>query len=91
MTGSVEACAFAVKRDQPGPSERGQECFVVLARDAANGFAASDLLLARRSTSSQLLENLNASIHRCVPLTDPFLISEETNIQGSAAAAQAVS
>ena len=54
---------------------------MVLARDAANGFAASDLLLAQRSPSSQLLENLNASIHHCAPLTDPFLISEETNIQ----------
>jgi hypothetical protein len=48
----------------------------VLARDARDSLAAVQLVLAQPSISSQLIDNLNASIHLRALLTDLFLIDE---------------
>lgn len=48
----------------------------VIERDAAASGAALDLVLAQPSISSQLIDNLNASIHLRALLTDLFLIDE---------------
>lgn len=48
----------------------------VVARDARNSQAAMELVLAQRRISSQLIDNLNASIHLRALLTDLFLIDE---------------
>jgi hypothetical protein len=48
----------------------------VLGRDAADALAAIDLVLAQGSISSQLVDNLNASMHIRALLTDIFLIDE---------------
>jgi hypothetical protein len=48
----------------------------VLRRDAADALAAIELVLAQRSISSQIVDNLNASIHVRALLTDLFLIDE---------------
>jgi hypothetical protein len=48
----------------------------VLDRDAGDALAAVELVLAQRSISSQLVDNLNASIHLRALLTDLFLIDE---------------
>jgi hypothetical protein len=48
----------------------------VLARDAAASLAAIHLVLAQPHISSQLIDNLNASIHLRALLTDLFLIDE---------------
>ena len=48
----------------------------VLRRDAADALAAIQLVLAQRSISSQIIDNLNASIHVRALLTDLFLIDE---------------
>jgi hypothetical protein len=48
----------------------------VLAADAAASRAAIRLLLGRRGISSQLVDNLNASIHVRALLTDLFLVDE---------------
>ena len=48
----------------------------VLARDASDSLAAVELVLAQPSISSQLIDNLNASIHLRALLTDLFLIDE---------------
>jgi hypothetical protein len=48
----------------------------VLRRDAADALAALELVLAQRSISSQIVDNLNASIHVRALLTDLFLIDE---------------
>ena len=48
----------------------------VLRRDARRSLAAIDLVLAQPSISSQLIDNLNASIHLRALLTDLFLVSE---------------
>jgi hypothetical protein len=48
----------------------------VIRRDAAAALAAVELVLAQRSISSQVVDNLNASIHVRALLTDLFLIDE---------------
>lgn len=47
-----------------------------LARDAAVSQAAIRLVLSSRDISSQIVDNLNASIHLRALLTDVFLIDE---------------
>ncbi len=48
----------------------------VIDRDARDSQAAVQLVLAQPSISSQLVDNLNASIHIRALLTDLFLIDE---------------
>jgi len=48
----------------------------VLDRDARDSLAAIDLVLAQPAISSQIVDNLNASIHVRALLTDLFLIDE---------------
>ena len=48
----------------------------VVDRDARNAQAALQLVLAQPAISSQLVDNLNASIHLRALLTDLFLIDE---------------
>jgi hypothetical protein len=48
----------------------------VVARDASDSLAAIQLVLAQPIISSQLIDNLNASIHLRALLTDLFLVSE---------------
>ncbi len=48
----------------------------MLARDARDSLAAVQLVLAQPAISSQLIDNLNASIHLRALLTDLFLIDE---------------
>jgi len=62
------------------PTARQLDAFRrVLDRDAADSLAAIELVLAQRSISSQLVDNLNASIHLRALLTDLFLIDEVLN------------
>jgi hypothetical protein len=53
-----------------------EDFLAVLARDAASTRAALRLLTSREGVSSQLVDNLNASIHVRAMLTDVFLIDE---------------
>jgi len=48
----------------------------VIDRDARDAQAAIQLVLAQNAISSQLVDNLNASIHLRALLTDLFLIDE---------------
>ena len=48
----------------------------VIDRDARDAQAAVQLVLAQPSISSQLVDNLNASIHLRALLTDLFLVDE---------------
>lgn len=52
------------------------EFITVLDQDARRTRAALRLVLARKALSSQLIDNLNASIHIRALLTDIFLIDE---------------
>src|ERR1019366_8803166 len=53
----------------------------VLERDATDSLAALDLVLAQPAISSQLIDNLNASVHLRALLTDVFLLGEVLRAQ----------
>ncbi len=53
----------------------------VLERDAAASLAAVGMVLARDAISSQLIDNLNASIHLRALLTDLFLLDEALELR----------
>jgi len=53
----------------------------VLDRDACDSLAAIELVLAQPAISSQLVDNLNASIHLRALLTDLFLLDEILKLQ----------
>jgi hypothetical protein len=48
----------------------------VIIDDAKKAHAAIDLVLNQKDISSEIVDNLNASIHLRALLTDLFLISE---------------
>jgi hypothetical protein len=76
LTGLGEAYAAAVKRENLQPAGPYQSFLAVLENDACDSLAAIQLVLAQTTLSSQLIDNLNASIHLRALLTDVFLIDE---------------
>jgi hypothetical protein len=60
----------------------------VIARDARHSQAAIQLVLAQPGISSQMVDNLNASIHLRALLTDLFLIDEVLKAQRATQARQ---
>jgi hypothetical protein len=66
--------------------ELGSPFLAVLDRDAADSLAAIELVLAQPAISSQLIDNLNASIHLRALLTDLFLIDEILKVRQNAEA-----
>jgi len=76
MAGFAETCAVAVTEGGFVPTEKYHAFLAVLDRDARDSLAAIELVLAQPSISSQLVDNLNASIHLRGLLTDLFLIGE---------------
>ena len=65
-----------VRSDKLKPTEKYDAFIAMLNRDASDARAAVGLVLAQPSISSQLIDNLNASIHVRALLTDLFLIDE---------------
>lgn len=59
-----------------GPAVDGAAFLDALERDAAVSLAAIRLVLAAQDLSSQLVDNLNATIHLRALLTDLFLVDE---------------
>jgi hypothetical protein len=76
MRGLESGCANAMRELQLAPPEKYQSFFAVLARDAESSIAVTELVLAQPVISSQLIDNLNASIHLRALLTDLFLVTE---------------
>ena len=76
VSGLAEAYTAAFKDDHLGESERYRAFLGVLERDARDSLAAMQLVLAQPTISSQLIDNLNASIHLRALLTDLFLVDE---------------
>ena len=70
------AYASAVQLQGLGPAGPYAAFQALLARDAKDSLAAVELALAQPAISSQLIDNLNASIHVRALLTDLFLIDE---------------
>jgi hypothetical protein len=76
LSGLAEAYATAVKHENLQPADRYLAFLAVLETDARDSLAAIQLVLAQITISSQLIDNLNASIHLRALLTDVFLIDE---------------
>ena len=76
LTGIAESCSQAVSDKALQPRDKYQTFILVLDRDAQDSLAAIELVLAQPSISSQLIDNLNASMHLRALLTDLFLLSE---------------
>jgi hypothetical protein len=70
---AATAAARAVDGELP---KVGQAFFAAVESDAAIARAALRLVLARADISSQLIDNLNASIHLRALLTDLFVVDE---------------
>ena len=76
ISGLADAYTAVVKRESSNAAGRYSAFLSVLERDARDSLAAIDLVLAQTTISSQLIDNLNASIHLRALLTDLFLIDE---------------
>lgn len=76
MRGLDASCALYLKTAEAAFAARYQAFFAVLLRDAKDAIAAIELVLAQPAIGSQLIDNLNASIHLRALLTDLFLVAE---------------
>lgn len=76
MRGLEQSCKEMLEQEQLGPAEKYEAFFEVLKRDAESAVAAVDLVLAQPAIGSQLIDNLNASIHLRALLADLFLVTE---------------
>jgi hypothetical protein len=76
IAGLARECRLIVERDGLTPADRYAAFIDVIDRDAHATLAALRLVSAQPSLSSQMIDNLNASIHVRALLTDLFLIDE---------------
>ena len=76
LTGLGAGFMGLVNDERLGPAEVYRAMIDVLDRDAASAQAALRLVMAQQAISSQLVDNLNASIHVRALLTDLFLLDE---------------
>jgi hypothetical protein len=81
LSGLAETCVLTIAQEELQPSERYRAFVAVLDRDADDSLAAIELVLAQPAISSQLIDNLNASIHLRALLTDLFLLDEIVKLQ----------
>jgi hypothetical protein len=72
LEGIAEAAAAMVAND----AEVFNPFLAILADDARKARAGLKLILAQRAINSQLVDNLNASMHLRALLTDLFLLDE---------------
>jgi hypothetical protein len=83
LRGIEESYAAAVSQQQLTPADKYHAFSAVLVRDAQSSLAAIELVLAQPAISSQLIDNLNASMHLRALLTDLFLITEILQLRQS--------
>lgn len=81
MRGLEQSCADSVVEEQHAATDKNRvekldAFFAVLKRDARSALAAVELVLAQPTIGSQLIDNLNASIHLRALLADLFLVTE---------------
>jgi hypothetical protein len=87
LSGLADACTTAVKAERLESAEKYLAFFAVTERDARDTLAAIELVLAQPVISSQLIDNLNASLHFRAVLTDLFLLGDIIRQQMQAAIA----
>lgn len=76
LTGLAEFYREFAEVTGHGPAGAIDGFLAVLAHDAADTQAALRMVISQKGISSQLVDNLNASIHVRALLTDVFLIDE---------------
>jgi len=76
LTGLAELYRGLLATEQPDRQGAYANFLEVLAQDARAAQAGLQVVMAQSSISSQLIDNLNASIHVRALLTDVFLIDE---------------
>src|SRR5262249_4378612 len=76
LSGLADACATAVNAETLDSAEKYFAFLEVLDRDARDSISTIEVVLAQQTISSQLIDNLNASIHLRAVLTDLFLLSD---------------
>ncbi|MBT5202651.1 MAG: hypothetical protein HOL98_04275 [Gammaproteobacteria bacterium] len=76
LTDIAEITTKQVEQVNPSQVDSYRAFIDVLANDAKTSQAAVGLLLSQSSISSQLVDNLNASIHLRALLTDLFIVDE---------------
>jgi len=76
LSGLADQYRALVADEGLSPADPYHAFIDVLARDAASALAVVRLVLAQSGISSQLVDNMNASIHVRALLTDIFLIDE---------------
>ena len=81
LGGLTAAYKAAITQEGLEPEERHEAFLQVLDRDRQSALAAMELVLAQPAISSQLVDNLNASIHLRALLTDLFLLDEIAKLQ----------
>lgn len=74
ITGLSKSFSEVVEKQRIEPTEKYEAFLTVLDRDARDSLAAVELVLVQTAISSQLIDNLNASIHLRALLTDIFLL-----------------
>jgi len=84
LSGLAEEYSATVRQENLQPTERYLAFLSILENDARASAASIQLVLAQSTISSQLIDNLNASIHLRALLTDLFLIDEILKPQESA-------
>ena len=76
LDGLAESFRTVVEQAGLDPAAKYHAFLAVLDRDACDSLAALELVLAQPVIGSQLIDNLNASIHLRALLTDMFLVGE---------------
>jgi hypothetical protein len=76
LSGLADACVTAVNADAPESADKYLAFLAVLDRDADDTIRTIELVVAQPTISSQLIDNLNASMHLRAVLTDLFLVSD---------------
>jgi len=84
LAGMPASYAGAIEKDRLQPADKHRAFLDVLSRDSKSALAALELVLGQSVISSQLIDNLNASIHLRALLTDLFLVDELTKLPQSA-------
>ena len=84
LKGLPEAYESAIGKDGLEPADKHRAFLTVLEMDSRHALAAIELVLAQPAISSQLIDNLNASIHLRSLLTDLFLVDEVAKVRQSA-------
>jgi hypothetical protein len=85
VSGLPAAYESAISQEALQPADKHRAFLKVLEQDSLHALAAMELVLLQQAISSQLVDNLNASIHLRSLLTDLFLVDEVAKVSQSTA------